>query len=383
MKIAVVHDWLVIHGGAERVLEHILDCYPEADLFSLIDFVPAEQRHFLRGRTPRTSFLQRLPGAKRHYRKLLPLMPYAIEQFDLGSYELVISSSYAVAKGVLTGPNQLHVCYCHSPMRYAWDQYHFYLKATGLNKGVRSIFAQWQLHAIRDWDARNSLSVDRFLANSRFVRERIWKYYRRNAEVIYPPVDTSFFTPYEPKENFYITAGRLVPYKCIGLVAEAFSHMPEKKLIIMGDGPEMARIRAKASANVEFKGFQPVSVLREYLSRAKAFIFPSQEDFGIVPVEAQACGTPVIAFGMGGALETIVSPEMAAVDGGKPTGLFFTEQSAAAISGSIERFESMPGVFNAVEISQRVERFSPDRFKREFTAQVEAAREEKRARVGS
>jgi glycosyltransferase involved in cell wall biosynthesis len=381
MKVAVVHDWLVIYGGAERVLEHILDCYPQADLFSLIFDVPEDQRHFLRGKTPTTSFLQRLPGAKKRYRKLLPLMPYAIEQLDVTGYDLVLSSSYAVAKGVLTGPNQLHVCYCHSPMRYAWDHYHFYLEATGLDKGLRSLFARWQLHKVRNWDARNSLSVDRFLTSSRFVRERIWKCYRREAEVLHPPIDTSLFQLHEPKEDFYVAAGRFVPFKRIDLAAEAFASMPEKKLILVGDGPEMDNIRKKCGPNVECIGFQPPEVMRDHLSRAKAFIFPSEEDFGIVPVEAQACGTPVIAFARGGALETVVSPEAAAARGVSPTGLFFEEQSAASLADAVRRFESMPGVFSAPAIAQHAASFAPENFKHDLMAHVDAAWAEKRARM--
>lgn len=381
MKVAVVHDWLVIYGGAERVLEHILDCYPQADLFSLIDDVPQDQRHFMRGKTPRTSFLQRLPGGKKHYRKLLPLMPYAIEQLDVSSYDLIISSSYAVAKGVLTGPNQLHVCYCHSPMRYAWDHYHFYLEATKLNKGLRSILARWQLHKVRNWDARNSLSVDRFLANSRFVRERIWKCYRRESELLYPPIDTSLFTLHEAKEDFYVAAGRFVPFKRIDLAAEAFSSMPDKKLVLIGDGPEMENIRKKCSHNVQCIGFQPPAVVRDYLSRAKAFIFPSEEDFGIVPVEAQACGTPVIAFAKGGALETVISPEAAATRNTAPTGLFFMEQTVASITDAVRRFESMPSTFDAKAIALHASSFAPENFKRDLMSHVDAAWAEKLTRM--
>ena len=222
MKVAVIQDWLVIYGGAERVLEHILDMYPQADLFSLIDFVPEEQRHFLRGRTPQTSFLQKLPGAKNHYRKMLPLMPLAIEQLDLSEYDLIISSSYCVAKGVLTGPNQVHVCYCHSPMRYAWDHYHEYLREMHLEKGLKSWFARWQLHKIRNWDVRSNNSVDHFVANSRFVAKRISKFYGRQSEIVNPPIDTRLFQLELEKEDYYITAGRFVPFKRLDLVAEAF-----------------------------------------------------------------------------------------------------------------------------------------------------------------
>ena len=369
MKVAIVHDWLVIYGGAERVLEHLLDLYPDADLYSLIDFVPPEQRHFLRGKTPFTSFLQKIPGAARHYRKMLPLMPYAIEQFDLSSYDLVISSSYCVAKGVLTGPNQVHVSYCHSPMRYAWDHYHEYLNEMHLTSGLKGLFARWQLHRIRTWDVRSSNSVDQFVANSRFVARRISKFYGRTSQVVFPPVDTRLFSLQEQKQDYFVAAGRFVPFKRLDLVAEAFASMPDRKLVMVGDGPEMAKIRSKAGPNVEFVGYQPAAVVRQYLANAKAFIFPSEEDFGIVPVEAQACGTPVLAFGRGGALETVRPP------GGMlpPTGMFFREQSASAICAAIRDFEAASSAFDPVAICHHAQAFSIESFKTEFSTQVNDA----------
>lgn len=385
MKIAIIHDWLVIYGGAERVLEHIIDSFPSADIFSLIDFVPPEQRHFLRGKTPHTSFMQKIPKVDVHYRKMLPLMPYAIEQLDVSGYDLVISSSYSVAKGIITGPNQVHVCYCHSPMRYAWDHYHFYLHETGLDAGIKSAFARWQLHKIRDWDARNSLSVDRFLANSRFVRERIWKFYRRESHLVYPPIDTSRFTLYDKKEDFYVAAGRFVPFKRIDIVAEAFAAMPDKALYLLGDGPEMEKIKSRAgnAKNIHFLGFQPPEVVCNYLSRAKAFIFPSEEDFGIVPVEAQACGTPVIAFGRGGALETVIDAAHSQAEQKARTGLFFSEQTAASLCDAVTKFEAEYADFNPEKIAAHAQQFSPDRFKSELRYHVEAAFEEKRLRLAA
>ncbi len=369
LKIAIVHDWLVIHGGAERVLAQLLDMYPQADLYSLIDFVPVEQRHFLRGKLPQTSFLQRFPGAARHYRKLLPLMPFAIEQFNLSSYDLVISSSYCVAKGVLTGPNQVHVSYCHSPMRYAWDHYHEYLHEMGLTSSLTGLFARWQLHRIRTWDVRSSNSVDEFVANSSFVARRIAKFYGRSSQVVFPPVDTELFALQAEKQDYFVAAGRFVPFKRLDLVAEAFAAMPDQKLVILGDGPEMAKIRRKAGPNVSFTGYQPAAVVRQHLAHAKAFIFPSEEDFGIVPVEAQACGTPVIAYGRGGVLETVVPPGQAA----PPTGLFFSEQSAAAICAAVKQFNQTQHLFDPETISRHAQAFSAGRFRIEFAAQVEAA----------
>lgn len=371
MRVAVVHDWLVIYGGAERVLEHILDMYPNADLFSLIDFVPLEQRHFLRGKTPKTSFLQKLPKVEKYYRKLLPLMPFAIEQFDLSEYDLVISSTYCVAKGVLTGPNQVHVSYCHSPMRYAWDHYHEYLREMNLTHGLKSLFARWQLHKIRTWDVRSNNSVDHFVANSKFVARRISKFYGRTSTIVNPPVDTTIFSLETDKEDYYVAAGRFVPFKRLDIVAQAFKSMPDKKLFILGDGPEMEKIKNKAGPNTVFPGFLPPAEVNQYLSKAKAFIFPSEEDFGIVPVEAQACGTPVIAFGKGGALETVVAPD--AASGATPTGLFFYEQTAEAITTAVREFESKQSIFDAQKIHEHAQTFAISNFKQKLQIEIDAS----------
>jgi glycosyltransferase involved in cell wall biosynthesis len=371
MKVAVVHDWLVIYGGAERVLEHILDMYPQADLFSLIDFVPTEQRHFLRGKAPITSFIQKIPGAQRHYRKMLPIFPLAIEQFDFSGYDLIISSSYCVAKGVLTGPNQIHVSYCHSPMRYAWDHYHEYLREMHLLRGPKSWFARWQLHKIRLWDVCSSNSVDHFVANSKFVARRISKFYGRTSAVVNPPVDTKLFVLEKDKGECYVAAGRFVPFKRIDLVAEAFSLMPDKKLILLGDGPEMEKIKRKAGPNVTFLGFQPPSVVRQHLARARAFIFPSEEDFGIVPVEALACGTPVIAFGQGGALETVIGMNDSA--GRRPTGLFFEKQTASAIETAVRLFETVETEFDPQYIHDHAAYFSIEAFKTRLATEINYA----------
>lgn len=370
MRVAVVHDWLVIYGGAERVLEHILDMYPQADVFSLIDFVPDNQRHFLRGKKPVTSFLQNLPGAKQHYRKFLPLMPFAIEQFDLSQYDLIISSTYCVAKGVLTGPNQVHVSYCHSPMRYAWDHYHEYLREMNLEKGFKSWFARWQLHKIRTWDVRSNNSVDHFVSNSKFVSRRISKYYGRESVIVNPPVDTSIFKLNSEKEDYYVAAGRFVPFKRLDIVAEAFKSMPDKKLFILGDGPEMEKIKSKAGPNTVFPGFLPAAEVYQYLSKAKAFIFPSEEDFGIVPVEAQSCGTPVIAYGKGGALETVVP---IGIPNTAPTGMFFHEQSAASIIQAVQDFETHISKFTPEKIHNHAQAFAIPKFKEKFQIEIEKA----------
>lgn len=373
MKVAIVHDWCVIYGGAERVLEHIIDCYPEADIFTLIDFVPEQQRGFLRGKVPKTSFLQKIPFVKHLYRKLLLLMPLAIEQFDLSDYDLVISSSYCVAKGVLTGPNQVHVCYCHSPMRYAWDHYHEYLREGNLERGLLSWLARQQLHKIRTWDVRSSNTVDHFVANSQFVQARIRKYYRRESTVVFPPVDTNLFQLREEKDDFYVAAGRFVPFKRLDLAIEAFSQMPEKRLIMIGDGPDMAKLRSKAGPNIEFIGFQPPQVVNDYLSRAKAFIFPSEEDFGIVPIEAQSSGTPVIAYASGGALETVIGLDTPRDRLAPATGVFFEKQTVECLKAAVERFEAEQHNFDPRAISQHAAAFAPLEFKLNFREQVTLA----------
>ncbi|MCP3724134.1 glycosyltransferase family 4 protein [Paraburkholderia sp. CNPSo 3272] len=366
-RVAVVHDWLVIYAGAERVLEQILACFPDADLFSVVDFVDAKDRTFLRGKRATTSFIQKLPGARKRYRAYLPFMPLAIEQLDVSGYDVVISSSHAVAKGVLTGPDQFHISYVHSPIRYAWDLQHQYLQESSLTRGPKSMLARLILHYIRNWDVRTANSVDQFVANSEFIARRIQKVYQRQAEVVYPPVDIDAFELETTKDDFYLTASRLVPYKKIDLIVEAFARMPERRLVVIGDGPDMHKVRAKATPNVEVLGYQPFAVLHDRMRRAKAFVFAAEEDFGISVVEAQACGTPVIAFGKGGALETVRDT------GSRPTGIFFEEQNADAIIDAVESFESDPGRFRAEDCRANAERFSSRHFREQFFARVAKA----------
>ncbi len=366
VRIAIVHDWLVTYAGAERVLEQIIACFPDADLFSLVDFL--DDRTFIRGKPVTTSFIQKLPLARTKYRSYLPLMPLAIEQLDLSAYDVVISSSHAVAKGVLTGPDQVHISYVHSPIRYAWDLQHQYLQQSKLTSGPKSAFARLILHYIRNWDTRTSNSVDGFVANSAFIARRIKKVYQREAEVIFPPVDVEAFSPNEQKEDFYLTASRMVPYKKIDLIVEAFARMPERRLVVIGDGPDMQKVRAKAAPNVEIMGYQPFSVLRDRMRRAKAFVFAAEEDFGISVVEAQACGTPVIAYGKGGALETVRDPSQP-----RPTGMFFGEQTAESIIAALDDFAGNPGRFSAADCRANAERFSAGLFRERFFAHVRAA----------
>jgi glycosyltransferase involved in cell wall biosynthesis len=365
VRTAIVHDWLVTYAGAERSLEQLLVLYPEADLYSLLDFVPPGERAFLGGREVRTSFIQRLPRARQKYRNYLPLMPLAIEQFDLSGYDLVISSSYAVAKGVITGPDQLHVCLCYSPIRYAWDLQHQYLRTVGLTRGMRSWFARLILHHIRLWDVRTANGVDAFVAISHFIARRIWKVYRRKSVVIYPPVDVDAFSFWGEKEDFYVTASRMVPYKRMDLIVEAFTAMPHRKLVVIGDGPDAAKIRAKAGPNVRLLGRQPLPVLRDHLQRAKAFVFAAEEDFGIAPLEAQACGTPVLAYAKGGVRETVQG-----LDHPTPTGVFFDQQTVDALVGAVDRFERERHRIDSAACRENALRFRPERFRAQFEACV-------------
>jgi len=361
MKVAIIHDWLVTYAGAERVLEQLLLLYPQADLFSVVDFLPPDQRGFIQNKPVKTTFIQNLPLAKNRYRQYLPLMPLAIEQLDMSGYDLVISSSHAVAKGVLTGPGQLHISYTYTPIRYAWDLQHQYLKESGLDKGIKGFVTKWMLHKIRMWDYRTASGVDEFLAISQFISQRIWKVYRRQSTVIYPPVDVNAFNLKEDKEDFYLTASRMVPYKKIALIVKAFSQMPDKKLVVIGSGPDYKKIKRKAGPNVTLLGYQPFEVLRDYMQRARAFVFAAEEDFGIIPVEANACGTPVIAYGKGGTLETIRG-----LDSPTPTGMFFNEQTVTTLVESIAHFEKVRKGISAQDCRRNSLRFSTKRFREEI-----------------
>lgn len=363
MKIAIIHDWLVTYAGAERVLEQILQLYPEAELYSLIDFLPADKRDFILNKRVHTSFIQKLPFASKKYRNYLPLMPLAIEQFDLSEFDLIISSSHAVAKGVLTNSNQIHICYCYTPIRYAWDLQHQYLKETKLDRGIKGMVAKAMLHYIRIWDQSTINRVDCFISISQYIAKRIRKTYGRDSTVIYPPVDTDKFYIENKRENFFLTASRMVPYKRIDLIVEAFSEngLP---LVVIGDGPEYEKIKKKAKKNIEILGYQEDNILREYLQKARAFVFAAEEDFGILPLEAQACGTPVIAFGKGGAKETVISTMN---ETNTPTGILFYEQTIGALNDAVKQFQSSKTKFDPHKIREHAEQFSKERFRKEFT----------------
>lgn len=368
MKVAIVHDWLTLKGGAEICLEEFTRLFPQADIFVIVDFLPEQERGFLEGHRITASFVQRLPRAKKHYRLYLPFMPLAIEQLDVTGYDLVISSSASVAKGVITGPDQVHIAYTHSPIRYAWDLQHQYLRESGMIRGMKSRLVRTMLHYMRLWDSRTANNVDHFIANSNFIARRIRKAYGRSSTVIYPPVNLDRFTLCEDKEDFYVTVSRMVPYKRIPLIVEAFARMPDRRLIVIGDGPEMNAVRAAAGPNVTIMGKQPDPAVVSYLQRAKAFVFAAEEDFGIAPLEAQACGTPVIAYGKGGALETIRGK-----DGPGQTGVFFEAQEVASIVGAIEHFEDRLPEIHARNCRTNAERFATERFRNEFATFVEAA----------
>lgn len=367
ISIGIVADWLVGFSGSERVTAEFINLFPKSDIYSVVDFLSDDSRHHFQYKKATTSFIQNLPGAKKKYQTYLPLMPLAIEQLDVTKHDIVLSSSHAVAKGVLTGPDQLHISYVHSPIRYAWDFQHQYLRESGLDKGLKGKLARWMLHNIRMWDYRTANGVDHFIANSHFIARRIRKVYGRDADVIYPPVDVDRFTLHENKDDFYFTASRMVPYKRIDLIVEAFSRMPERKLVVIGDGSEMEKIKSKATPNVEILGYQPNDVMEDYMRRAKAFVFAAEEDFGITPVEAQACGTPVIAYGKGGALETIRP-----YGENYPTGLFFYEQSSKSIVEAVENFDIIADYIIPIDCRTNAMRFSVERFRNEMDIYIKS-----------
>jgi glycosyltransferase involved in cell wall biosynthesis len=355
-----------VYAGAEKVLEQILSLFPTADIYSLIDSLPADQRAFLGGRPVHTSFLQKMPRAKTNHQFYLPFMPLAMERFDLSSYDLIISSSYAVSKGVLTGPNQLHLCYCHSPVRYAWDLQHQYLHQWRLDRGPKAMLATWILHKLRIWDHVTSNGVDRYMANSRFIARRIWKTYRRGSTVVYPPVDIARFTPGAERGGHYVTVSRLVGYKRLDILLEAFRNLPDRKLVVVGRGDDYDRLKAMAPPNVEIAGSLSHDKLLETVRSARAFLFAAEEDFGIAPVEAQACGVPVIAYGRGGALETIRGVWTGEVSPHHVTGVFFQRQEMSYVRDAIRFFESREEIFTPAACVENSHRFAPNVFRRDF-----------------
>lgn len=365
MKTAIIHEWLDNYAGSERVLEQMIACYPDADLFALVDFLPEHERGFLQGKVPRTSFLQRLPMARKRFRNYLQLMPLAVEQFDLRGYDLVLSSSHAVAKGVITGPGTTHVSYVHSPMRYAWDLQGQYLEQSGLTRGVKSLYTRWLLHRMRMWDQASAARPDLILANSSYIRRRIAKVWRREAEVLHPPVDIEGFPLATGPRPHFVVAGRQVAYKRIELVAEAFRALPEFKLVIAGDGPSAPLVRQAAGGapNIEIRGRVPQAELVALLQSARAFVFPAEEDFGIGMVEAQACGAPLIVFGRGGARDIVTDA----------TGLTFAEQTSESLAAAIRAFVAQEARFTPEACRANAERFGIPQFRAGLRAAVAGA----------
>ena len=368
MKVAVVHDWLVTYGGAERALEQILMCYPDADLYCVVKAPGTGSMPFLKNRKIVSSFIQSLPFAVKWYRFYLPLMPIAVEQFDLSNYDLIISSCHAVSKGVLSSPEQVHVSYTYSPPRYAWDLQHQYVKeqkSTIFGK-LLSPFMAYFLHKFRLWDIRTSNSVDHFIVISKFIGKRVQKLYRRRSVVIYPPVNTDFFQPVFEKGDYYFIVSRMVPYKKVPMIVEAFNSMPDKKLVVIGDGPDFRKCQLVAGSNVNLLGFQSQDVVLSYLQHAKAFIFMAIEDFGIAPLEAQSCGTPVIAYAGGALPETVVN-----LGEIKATGVLFDSQSIGGLVGAIDKFENSYRAIDARNCVENASNFSEQIFRSEFTRNID------------
>jgi glycosyltransferase involved in cell wall biosynthesis len=366
-KVAVVHDWLTTWAGGEQCLAHILALFPQAELFALFDCFPDEFRARIGNRRTRTSYLQKLPGIAERYRQMLPLFPRAIESLDVADFDLVLSSSHAVAKGVRTHARQLHVCYCYSPIRYAWDLREQYLRQVGLDRGTRGWIVGRLLDRVQRWDLRTSDRVDRFVAISHHIARRIERCYGRTATVIYPPVEIPVAPVATSPRSHYVTVSRLVPYKRIDVIAAAFRALPGRELVVIGEGPERGRIEAVAPPNVSLVGNLPDAERDAWLRRARAFLFAAEEDFGIAPVEAQAHGVPVIALAAGGALETVRG-----LDDDAPTGVLFDAQTPQAIADAVMRFEANAGRIEADACRRNALRFSADRFRREFGALVEA-----------
>lgn len=363
MKTAIVHDWLVNYGGAERVVEQMLLLYPDADIYTLVydkkkmgKIFPKEKVH--------TSSLQKIPMAEKLYTKFLSLMPKAFEEFDLTGYDLVIASSSCCAKGVITSPTTPFIAYIHSPMRYAWDLYYDYLKNSGR---LTKFFMKRWMPDIRKWDYISSQRIDTLVANSSYIARRIKKFWNRDAAVVYPPVDTDRLSVSdEAAGDYFVVFSRFVPYKRIDLAISACARL-NKKLIVIGSGSQEKELKLLAAscknADIKFTGRISDSEVKAYLQKCRALIFCAEEDFGIIPVEAQACGRPIIAFGKGGALETVVNEK---------TGVFFEEQSVGSLVKAIEKFEKLDkeNTFNPKKIREHAEKFSAENFRKNLSEQI-------------
>ena len=383
LKYALVHEWLTpkATGGSELVVREILQ-HINADVYALIDFQSSNPDSYLYQRTIGTTFLQHFPLARNGVQKYLPLLPLAIEQLDLRKYDVILSSSHAVAKGIITSPDQIHICYCHTPMRYAWDLTWDYLEGDRVapafadrnGRGIKGILTRYLLHRLRQWDVISANRVDYFIANSNHTARRIWRCYRRRATVIYPPVEVERFQKLAKersrstgearpqKADFYLTVCRLVSYKKVALIVKAFNQL-QKPLIVIGEGSQLKQLRALAGSNVQILGWQPQNVVEEYMAKARAFVYAACEDFGIALVEAQACGTPVIAYGKGGAVETVKDIREFPETG---TGLLFSEQTVEAIANAVEKFEKYQTQITIEQCCLQANKFSPTIFKKSY-----------------
>lgn len=355
-KIAFIHDWYTLPGGAEKVAQQIIDVLQPAEIYALFNFMSIEQLEAITSRkTIKTSFIQQIPNARKYYRYLAPLFPKAVAQFDLSEYDIIISSSWMAAKGVRKRPGQVHLCYCHTPMRFAWDMEEIYLKQHGLLTGWKGKITKVFIQYLKFWDIENAKHVDHFIANSKFVAKRIKTAYGVKSKVIYPPVDTNFFVPGKSRKDYYLTVSRLVDYKNINLLLETFKRLPKKTLFIAGQGPQLDHLKKIAPKNVHFLGWVPDNKLLTYLQEARAFINASIEDFGIAGVEAQSCGTPVIALGKGGYLETVIEDL---------TGVFFLREHPEALADAILRFERT--TFDSFTIRKHAKQFDVSIFREKF-----------------
>ncbi|MFT8316336.1 MAG: glycosyltransferase family 4 protein [Clostridium sp.] len=352
MKVALVHDWLTNMGGAERVVINFKEIYKDSPIYTTL-YNPEKLDDELKNTDVRTSFLQNEKNLKKGHQSLLPFMPMAFESFDLNEYDVVLSSSSSCAKGVVTNPNSMHVCYCHTPMRYSWEFYYEYANNWDMKK-IKKNMLKYFINYIRVWDNVSSNRVDYFIANSQNVARRIWKHYRRESVVIHPPVRCKLFNISDIDEDYFLILSRLVPYKKVDLAVKAFNELG-LPLVVIGDGVERQKLESMAKDNIKFLGRQPDSVIKEYYSKCRAFLFPGDEDFGITPLEAQASGRPVIAFGKGGALETVVENE---------SGVFFEKQTVESLKYAVKKFENIK--FDKQIIRKHAEEFDEDIFKQKI-----------------